>query len=164
MEMQVSDWISLSGQILVFAGLIFAALKFAHEKKREFQKKFFEEQLRIYSEAVDHAAILSVFDKTEEEYRDAKNNFKRLFWGKMCIIEDGKVQGKMEEFHHLLNKYDAENDSLKYDGLKGHLQQASVGLAHACRTSSLNIWEIDNLKGFNDYSTSNSIPRLADNQ
>ena len=83
--MEGKDLISLSAQVLVFAGFIFAVLKFAQEKKREFQKRFFEEQLKIYSEAVDYASIISLYDKTEAEYKNATNNFKRLFWGKSAL-------------------------------------------------------------------------------
>jgi Zn-dependent M32 family carboxypeptidase len=154
--MTAMEAISLSAQILVFVGLIFAVLKFAQEKKREFQKRFFEEQLKIYSEAVDSASSISLFDKTEDEYKVAKNNFKRLFWGKMCIVEDKYVEEKMSIFNEILDQYDAENNPSKLNEIKENLQQAGLALAHSCRNSSINTWNIKKLKGFNDYSSLNS--------
>lgn len=155
-SMKINDWISLLSQLLVVGGLIFAALKFAQEKKREFQKRFFEEQLRIYSEAVDYASITCVYEKTDEKYIDARNNFNRLFWGKMCIVEDRVVQKKMEHFKKLLDNYDAENNLLKLNHIRKKLGPASVAIAHSCRNSSIKTWELKIAKGFNDYSSSNS--------
>ena len=152
--MEGKDLISLSAQVLVFAGFIFAVLKFAQEKKREFQKRFFEEQLKIYSEAVDYASIISLYDKTEAEYKNATNNFKRLFWGKMCIVEDAEVEGKMKEFKNLLDQYESEDNLAKCELIRENLQQAGLVLAHACRNSSLHTWEINyKFKGYNDYAS-----------
>ncbi len=152
--MKINDWISLSAQILVFVGFIFAVLKFAQEKKREFQKRFFEEQLKIYSEAVDYASVISLFDKGEDEYKNAAKNFKRLFWGKMCIVEDAEVEGEMEKFNNLLDEYDAEDNLAKCELIRENLQLAGLVLAHTCRNSSLHTWEINyKFKGYNDYAS-----------
>lgn len=151
--MEIKDWISLSGQLLVFAGLVFTILKFSREKKREFQKRFFEEQLRTYTEAVNCTATITLYNKTDAAYTQAVMDFKRLFWGKMCIVEDKEVEAKMCAFNKLLDQYDREKDPERSSSIRGALLQAGLVLAHACRNSSLHTWEIDyQFRGFNDYT------------
>lgn len=149
----MTDWISLLGQILVFAGLIFAVIKFAKEKQREFKKRFFEEQLKVFTDAVDFAAIISLHDKNEDEYIMAAKNFNRLYWGKMCIVEDQEVEAEMVKFKRLLDEYNKENDRSRLEGIKAQLQQAALRLAHTCRNTTLQTWEIKSkLEGYNDYT------------
>jgi hypothetical protein len=151
--MEPKDWIDLAGQLLVFAGLIFGAVKYANGKRGEFQKRFFEEQLALFTEAVDNAAIILVYDKHQDEYKTAVKDFKRLYWGKMCMAEDAKVESEMVAFYDLLNKYDAESSLVKAEEIKEALQQLVLNLAHSCRNSTLHTWGIkDRLWGYNDYT------------
>ncbi|MEO6174037.1 MAG: hypothetical protein ABIP27_02695 [Flavobacterium circumlabens] len=142
------ETISLIAQLLVFIGFIFGVLKFAQEKKREFQKRFFEEQLKVFSEVIDNTAVILVYEKKDQEYNVAVKNFKRLYWGKMCLVEDKEVEAKMCNFSNLLDIYN-ESDS---KALKSDLKKAQLNLAHTFRNSFLNTWKVKNdIKNLNNY-------------
>jgi hypothetical protein len=149
--MEPKDMISLLAQILIFAGFIFAIIKFAVEKQREFKKRFFEEQLRTYTEVVDNASCITLYQQDSEEYKKAVLNFKRLFWGKMCIVEDRNVESAMVSFSSSLKQY--ESSSTDKEENKIILQDAGLVLAHTCRNSILRTWGInDKLEDFNNYT------------
>lgn len=157
--------VGLVAQLVAFAGLIFTAIRFVNEKKREFQRKFFEEQLKTYTEAVDCSAGISIHKKSENEYRMARDGFRRLFWGKMCIVEDKDVEKKMVEFSGVLDQYDVEENLAKADKIRKHLRQIGLELAHTCRNSSLNTWKIGSglLKKSNDYSSTSKSTEIEEN-
>jgi len=147
--MTTENWINIVGATLVFSGFVFAIIKYSQEKKREFQKRFFEEQLKYYQEAVNNAAIISLYDKQDNEYKEAVLNFKRLFRGHMCIVEDKEVYDRMEQFDKLLNLYEtAGTDHL--DKIKNQFQYFALVLAQTCRNSSISTWQIKYKLGFTD--------------
>jgi hypothetical protein len=149
--MEPKDMISLLAQILAFAGFVFAIAKFAAEKQREFKKRFFEEQLRTYSEAVDNASCITLYPQDSEEYKKAVLNFKRLFWGKMCIVEDRNVESAMVKFDTSLKQYEFSNTEKEENRII--LQDACLVLAHTCRNSVLRTWGInDKLEDFTNYT------------
>ncbi len=105
-SINVDTWVKIIGEILLFISIIFAIIKYSQERKRDFQKRFFEEQLKIYSEAVSSASIISTHDKNQDEYKKAVLNFKSLYTGKMCIIEDKDVESRMIQFNRVLDVYE----------------------------------------------------------
>lgn len=152
--MEPADSISLLGEILAFAGFLFAAFKYSQEKKREFQKRFFEEQLKVYNEAVDCASIISIYNKESDEYKKATMDFRRLFWGKMCVIEDKEVEARMAQFNEALRLYENQLSSESQTAIKNLLRDLTLALAHACRNSSIKTWEMEyKMERFNDYTS-----------
>jgi hypothetical protein len=153
-SMTPEAWIKLGGEVLVFASIIFAVIKYVQERKREFQKRFFEEQLKVYSEAVNAASIISLSNKDETEYKNAEMDFKRLYWGKMCMIEDKDVEGRMRQFNDVLDIYRTTSEVGLLEKLQEQLKLSARALAHTCRDSSINTWEINyKLKRFNSATT-----------
>jgi hypothetical protein len=151
--MEPEHWIKAAGEVLVFASVTFAVIKYAQERKREFQKRFFEEQLRVYADAVNAASIISLYNKDAVEYKNAEMDFKRLFGGKMCIIEDEDVEKRMMQFNTVLGIYRETSDAQLLETLKQALKHFAIVLAHTCRNSSINTWEIKyKLERFNDYT------------
>lgn len=146
------------GLLLTFGTLIFAILKFQEEKKREFQKSFFESQLDVYLSTVDHASALNIYSIDSEEFDHHLNEYDKLFIGQMCIIEDKMVEERMVQFNQILRGYlkSKKGGSKEIsDVLKSELWHFSLVLAHTCRNSSIRIWEIEEDvlgKLYNDYS------------
>lgn len=145
--------IDLFGQLLVFATLLFAIIRYLGEKKRDFRKRFFEEQLAIFTEAVDYASVISAHGKQHDKYKDAVFNFKRLYWGKMCLVEDILVESDMVGFYNCLNSYDKnDNDSTGDEEKMMELQGLALKLAHQCHDSSMHTWGIKyGMEKFKDY-------------
>lgn len=146
------------GLLLTFGTLIFAVLKFQEEKKREFQKSFFESQLDVYLSAVEHASALNIYSTDSEEFDHHLKEYDKLFIGQMCIIEDKLVEERMVQFNQVLRWYlksKEDGSEMIGDILKNELWHFSLVLAHTCRNSSIRIWEIEEDvlgKLYNDYS------------
>ncbi len=108
--MRDPDWVNSAGQLFVLAGLVFAVRKFSLQKRREFQKRFYEQQLATFTEAVDIAAFITQLEEIEPEYQAAVRSFRRLYWGKMCLVEDRAVEKAMVRFNNLLDLYEDSKD------------------------------------------------------
>ena len=147
-------WIKLLGEILVAAGLIIAAIKFSIENKRAFRKQFFEKQLAIYMEAVEVASIISTYPKDHPKSQEAISGFKTLYWGQMCIIEDKDVESRMYQFNEVLKLYELAQKEAHIQAVQKELKQFALILAHTCRNSSIETWEIEyRMDRFNDFTT-----------
>ena len=103
---------------------------------KEFRKSFYEKQLQYYAEATDATSTLATEDPGSEDYKKAKKAFLRLFWGRLSIVEDRSVESKMVQFYDLLGR----NEQGESDSSKDDLQQASLALAHAASSYTINVW------------------------
>jgi hypothetical protein len=123
------------------------------EAAREYQKTFYQEQMRIYSEAVNATSIIATADVSSDEYNKARAEFLRLFWGRMSMFEDKCVEARMVEFRKLLIKFEQEDYSfiefqypcdsaiLQIDTVSQvTLKQSSLRLAHQTRLYTINTW------------------------
>jgi hypothetical protein len=103
---------------------------------KEFRKYFYEKQMDFYTEATDATATLATEEKGSAEYKAARKDFFRLFWGKLSIVEDKSVEDRMVEFRDVLLQYEkGENNVSQAD-----LEQASLNLAHDASKYTINVW------------------------
>ena len=103
---------------------------------KEFRKGFYEKQFQFYAEASDAVATLATEKIGSEDYIKARQNFYRLFWGKLSIVEDSTVESKMVIFEKLLSRYEAGDNEVT----QSDLQQASLQLAHSASKYTINVW------------------------
>ncbi|HYV94936.1 MAG TPA: hypothetical protein VE978_24390 [Chitinophagales bacterium] len=156
----------LDGPIKVLQGItialaIFASLwqyhtnsiKAREEAARDYQKSFYQEQMKVYAEAVNQASVISTASPDSPAYREARQKFLELFWGRMSMFEDKCVEAKMVEFRELLIKFEREDfspvyfpdpcmkDTCVFDTVdQVSLKMASLRLAHQCRVYTINTW------------------------
>lgn len=102
---------------------------------KEFRRGFYEKQFQFYSEASDATATLATEEIGSDDYIKARKNFYRLFWGRLSIVEDRTVEGKMVIFERLLRSYES-----KEKATQSQLQQASLQLAHAASKYTIHVW------------------------
>ena len=144
----------------IAVGILFTLLQYMsnseHERAeaaRDFQKTFYEEQMNIYSEAVNSTAVISTAVPQSKEYGDARAKFLELFWGRMSMFEDKCVEAKMVEFRKLLIKFEQNDyspvlfedpcntEQCPYDTVdQVVLKKASLRLAHQCRLYTIRTW------------------------
>ena len=120
----------------------------SESSKKDFKKPLYIKQLDYYAEAVDATSTLATEDFNSEDYKKAKKNFYRLYWGRLAIVENNCVEADMINFRELLEKYEQNincsvTDTLQFNnpckvGLtinltanKVGLQQASLNIAHS---------------------------------
>jgi hypothetical protein len=103
---------------------------------KEFRKSFYEKQLQYYAEAAEATATLATEDIGTEDFKKAKKDFYRLFWGRLSIVEDKTVEARMVQFNNLLESYEEPGTDITRDDLK----QASLKLAHDASIYTINVW------------------------
>jgi hypothetical protein len=103
---------------------------------KEFRKYFYEKQMDFYTEATEATATLATSEKGSAEYKAARKDFFRLFWGKLSIVEDKSVEARMMDFRNVLLQYErGENNVTQAD-----LEQASLNLAHDASKYTIDVW------------------------
>jgi hypothetical protein len=154
---ELEVWIDLVAALLVLAGLIFGVVRYSQEKKRDFQRRFFEQQLAIYRQAVEYAAVIATHPKRTPTVDSAILKFKTLYWGEMCLVEDREVEKSMRKFMRVLSCYEKDNDPLNDIQIQETLEHFAMVLAHTCRNSSIGTWDIEyEMQRFNDHTQDES--------
>ena len=95
------------------------------------QMPFFERQLEHYVEATSIASQIANASP-EIDTREVENRFWQLYWGSLGMFEEEKVARAMVRFGEELKKGKTDN-----------LKKLSLNLAHACRDSIQNQWNIE---------------------
>ncbi len=117
-----------------------------HQTAKEYKKAFYEKQLQYYAEATEAAATLVTEDIGTPDYIKARKDFLRLFWGKLCIVEDKDVEASMITFRDVLNEYEASPTAATLR----QMEQASIKLGHNARRYTLEHWfDATEIKRFN---------------
>jgi len=136
--------------LAIIVGILFTYLEFTRyndekierEKERnvqtakEIRMYFYQLQLDFYTEAVEATATLATEKKDTEDYQNARNNFMRLFWGRLAIVEEKTVEAGMIKFKDLLENYESPNGNVT----QSELEQASLKLAHDASRYTISVW------------------------
>lgn len=120
------------GAVLVFAWGIY---QFYRSTELGFRKPYWERLLSLYVEACSTAATLARTDN-EGDWKEARNNFWKLYLGPLCLVEDPQVEGAMFHFGEAL---DASSFSNRNAPLLKHL---ALQLSFACRESIRSDWRV----------------------
>lgn len=120
---------------------IVAIVQYGHTKRSEFRKRFWEEQLEIYKRTCVAAAGIATASSIALVKRECEE-FWRLYWGELSILESKDVKDAMVNFGNQLHLVEAEQAHPK------SLEGLSYQLARACRISLERTWapvDIDDL-------------------
>jgi hypothetical protein len=123
------------------------------QANRDFSKMFYEKQLEYYAEAVESAAVLANEGPETNDYKTARQKFYRLYWGKLSLVEDKRVEARMVQFELLLQNYEGKptKEERVWDARsktwiplrmvdQSDMQSASLRLAHDARIHTINTW------------------------
>jgi hypothetical protein len=122
-------------------------------RQTEFRKKFWEEQLVLYEEALEQASTIAMSPNLEAS-KDARDKFWRLYWGKLSLIEHREVEQAMIAFGTALGACEAGKPdacSSETDGsIASGLRPKAYELAHCIRYSLLETWNPADLDNSSD--------------
>jgi hypothetical protein len=138
----VNTLFAILGAIGVIASIIigFAQLNQATSAQTEaieqqWNSSFYDERIRIYTRATEAAGEIASLVRMKEsdtgnvpddEINSAIVDFRKLFWGPMCITEGEDVSKAMVKFNEGLDrKVDART-----------LEQLALRLAHICKNET----------------------------
>lgn len=94
---------------------------------------FRETQLKLYLDASKLASQIATLEPGDTRTH-AVQLFNELFWGNLAVFEDSRVEAAMVKFRNTMHETDMPSREL---------EQASLGLAHACRKSLEEAWGVD---------------------
>jgi hypothetical protein len=132
----VAKWVT----ILATAGtLCWSVVSALQSHAIDARRPFLDFQLKLYQEATKMASVLATSDDTKE-LQAAEARFWQLYWGELGLVEnggikseDGGVEGAMVRFGEELKKRGKDRNLLT------HL---ALGLAHTCRNSLAQSWNV----------------------
>ena len=134
----LETWIKILTLVGAVVAFIWGAYQFlatqraqAETRRIEATRPFLDRQLKLYTEATQAASTLAV-SSSKEEVALAKQRFWSLFWGKLALVEDKRVEAAMVGFGRALDEGKTGNE----------LRGSSLELAHACRDSSAESWGV----------------------
>jgi hypothetical protein len=113
------------GAIIVF---IWGLYKFNHSNELSFRRPFWEKQLALYVEATSATSILAT-THSESEWNAALDEFWRLYYGPLVIVESKAVVREMMAFKDLIEGLVFETRASR------NLKVPSLNLARTCRLS-----------------------------
>lgn len=150
------------GPLLVLAGLVFGVVQFKvttdlnrkdqreqyketltearlalAEAQREAKKPFYERQLALYLEATDVTSRISD-PSSEEDKRAATARFWQMYWGQLALVESQEVESAMVAFQSVL-----VDTALTDQERAESLRRKSLDLAHKCRDSLKESWDVE---------------------
>jgi len=135
--------------LLTLLTLLYGIYQYANSKEQEFRKKYWEEQYKLYSDAVDAASTIAMSSDLQS-VKEQRELFWRLYWGRLSMVEHRIVEGAMKKYGSVLLRYEQIGALPSEDEIKGNdptdLQSAAYELAHAMRKSLAMTWRPVNLE------------------
>ncbi|HEU5322930.1 MAG TPA: hypothetical protein VFX28_19150, partial [Methylomirabilota bacterium] len=126
-----------AGGALVAVPLVFGILQYLDTVDRESRKPFLEKQLQYCVDATTAAATIVTADLHKpDEVTKAKAEFHVLYWGKLAIVEDARVEGRMRLFREQVFRGDPSPDGTYTDN-----EHRAIDIAHACRDLVRSAWD-----------------------
>jgi hypothetical protein len=129
--------------IIALITIIVGIIQYTSSRANEFKKAFWTEQLTLYKKATSLAATLAV-SKNLNDVEEDREDFWKLYWGQLSIIEHPEVKDAMVEYGNQLYEVEKGNQSTST------LRQLSYNLARACRKSLAKTWEPVNIGDLDD--------------
>lgn len=143
-EKKGGPWLAKNVPLLMFLialiGVPIGLWEYFEKAENDYRKPLWEKQLNYYLEATEATAKIATLqndpsDTGKIELARARMKFWELYYGELVVVEDGDVSQAMVNFGKCLRDY----QDMKCD--QKHLQELSLALAKACRSSVSTSWK-----------------------
>jgi hypothetical protein len=132
----IAKWLVIMVSV---GGFLWGVVSVLQARAIDARRPFLDLQLKLYQEATKAAAILAT-SSNADELKTAETRFWQLYWGELAMVEnggiqtkDGGVEGSMVRFGDQLKKPSRDRSTL---------QRLSLELAHTCRDSLAESWNV----------------------
>jgi hypothetical protein len=115
--------------------------QYIRTSRRSFLEPIRQTQLKLYLDACSASACLATLSRDSEDWKQAKSEFLRLFYGPLAIVEDYDhspkknpkmtVERAMVAFKECLDSEESDQ-----------MEDLSLALAHTCRISLGASWDL----------------------
>lgn len=131
------NWSLIVPWLLTLVALVVGAWQFLHGQEQANKRPFLEKQLELTFDAVDSTSTMATTTDLNQ-WNAARNDFWRLYWGVLSIVEDPKVEAAMIATGKVVPKPHEPAPTLPFYELQKH----SYNLAHEVRKLVLDSWDI----------------------
>lgn len=125
--------VALGGLALGIANYLATARRDVETRNLEARKQYLTRQLDLYTDATRAGAKLATAKPGSPEYAKALSRFWELYWGELSMVENREVEAAMKQMGDCLNGRCSGCSSL---------ERCSLDLAHACRRSLAESWDV----------------------
>ena len=132
----IAKWVTV---VVTVAGLLWGIGSVLHARAIDARRPFLDLQLKLYQDATKTAAILAT-SSDAKELGAAEIRFWQLYWGELAMVENGGIQAKDGGVEGAMVRFGAELQ--KHSENRSTLQQRSLDLAHTCRDSLAESWNV----------------------
>jgi len=134
----IKKWGWAGSVVAIATGAIWGLLTFQHQARIEFQKPMVQRTIEFCVEIADVVGRLT--DEPDQiKWQALKTQFWSLYWGRLVLVENQDVVGKMVTF----------KDAMEDKGFneRKQLGQAAYGVSLACRSQISGLmdegWKLD---------------------
>ena len=132
----IAKWLAIFVSV---GGFLWGVASVLQARAIEARRPFLDLQLKLYQEATKTAAILATSSDTDE-LKAAEMRFWQLYWGELAMVENGGIQANDGGVEGLMVQFG--NELMKHSKDRSMLQRLSLKLAHACRNSLAESWNV----------------------
>jgi len=139
----MDDVLQVFGESAPYVALLFTLIaavwvlfRFHIDFQAAARKPFLEKQLEFCIEAATATAQLAT-TQTQAVYDRAASLFWELYWGRLAIVEDRRLEAAMVRFRIALEA------SGGFEGNRESLTKLSLAVAHASRDLIRRSWSVD---------------------
>lgn len=140
---KIAKWAAI---LVSIGGFLWSIGTFLHVRAIESRRPFLDYQLKLYTEATSAAALLAT-SSDSEKLKAAETRFWQLYWGELAMVENGGISAANGGVESAMVNFGSELKQHAVDRTK--LQSLSLKLAHTCRDSLAQSWNVSNWKSPN---------------
>ena len=129
--------------VVALIAVLVGIWQYRSSKREEFRKRFWEEQYALYSKALNVAATIAGADNFDS-VQSAREEFWRLYWGSLALIEDPQVESAMVNFGKKLGEFEKLGrlpNAPACGDSPTELRVAAYDLAHSMRECLAITWQ-----------------------
>jgi hypothetical protein len=120
--------------LLAVLSLIWGIYQYRVSKENDYRNTLYKQQYDIYSELLNVTASIAITDADStgtQKFKDAVQQFDHLYFGRMHLIQNDSVIGKMQKFYTAVKNYEDVNHTVNRDSI----HNLSIELANTCKKS-----------------------------
>lgn len=120
----------IAALVFTAVGLVWGVTQFLITKRMEVRQPYLDMQLSLYQRTAAAAATIATAERGTGAFTEAVNDFRKLYWGEMILIESPSIDSAMSDFNQAI------------DADPANLEDHAYCLAHRLRASIAQSWDV----------------------
>ncbi len=144
--------IKLIGSLITLLTIIIGIFQYNKNNEREYRKKVYDEQFKVYNEFIEASVKLSQWKKNQiydssvdgvkllkEDFKTDYAGFEKIYYGKLRLMQSEEVDSLATDFFVMINQYKSQGSKVSNTELINLINDIIV----ASKASLQDTWDID---------------------